>query len=58
MLYDLGTVSQPHCCQPVLKSLLGICVAQPCGQPMTLGDWLTKMATDDPSWTSQTSITP
>lgn len=52
MLYRLGTVSQPHCC----NRLLGMCFPKTCGTSMTLGDWLTHMETDDPSWKSQSAI--
>lgn len=53
LMDDLDVVSQPHCCTPVF----GRCFfPQACGKAVNLGDWLTQMATDDPSWASQTAI--
>jgi hypothetical protein len=52
MLYALDTTSQPSCCDWVL----GACVPKTCGTAMTIGDWLTKMYTDDPTWKQQTSL--
>jgi hypothetical protein len=52
LMDNLDAVSQPHCC----SWILGLCAQRICGNPLTLGDWLTQMRTDDPTWTHQTSI--
>lgn len=53
MLYDLDTVAQPRQC----VWFLGICVNQQnAGEPATLGQWLTRMETDDPSWDTTSGI--
>jgi hypothetical protein len=59
LLGNLGTTSASEWAYACDQSFLGICLRghNVAVNPTTLGTWLTQMTTDDPNWTSMTTIT-